>query len=105
MWFHVWTFQDGTSSSLPPNEDGSPAFPPGHPPTSKTSGRASQKEEIEGVGPTVDRIMQLMRSNGLASEAEAAIVRHKALEALSERGAYRTALPAFGRYVLAEKIK
>ena len=49
--------------------------------------------------------MQLMESNGLSDEAEKVIVQGRATEALRDRGAYRTALPARGRWVLAEVVK
>lgn len=97
MRYHVWTYQDGQAP---------PAASPGSLPQAQgTPGRASGKEEIEGLMGAVDRIMQLMRSNGLADEAEAVIVQGKATEALRDRGAYRTALPARGRWVLAEVVR
>jgi len=104
MRYRVWTYQEGRAPSLPRQESGQPAFP-GDFPAAGERGRASHPEEVEGLAQTVDRIMGLMRSNGLADDAEEAIVRGRATEALRDRGAYRTTLPARGRWVLAEKIK
>jgi hypothetical protein len=105
MRYRVWTFQDGRAPSLPRQEGGRPAFPGDHPDAKGTPGRASQPEEIDGLMQAVDRIVGLMRSNGLTDEAEETIVRGRAAEALRDRDAYRTALPARGRWVLAEKIQ
>lgn len=104
MRYRVWTYQDGEASPLPRGEGGRPAFPGEHT-VHKTPGRASSPEEIEGLGAAVDRIMQIMQGNGLADETETVIVRGRATEALRDRGAYRTALPTRGRWVLAELIK
>lgn len=105
MRYHVWTFQDGQAPPIVREAGGRPAFPGNLPKADGEPSRASAKEEITGLAPTVDRIMALMRSNGLADEEEAVIVRGRATEALRDRGAYRTALPAQGRWVLAERIK
>lgn len=67
-------------------------------------GRASEPEEFGSLSDAVNRVMSLMKSNGLSDEAEEAIVRGRTTEALRDRGAYRTALPAQGRWVLAEQI-
>jgi hypothetical protein len=104
MRYRVWTFQDGQPPSLPRQEGGRPAFPGSYPNAQGTRGRASQPEEVDGLTQAVDRIMALMKGNGLNNEAEEAIVRGRATEALRDRGAYRTALPARGRWVLAEQI-
>jgi len=67
-------------------------------------GRASEPEEFNGLSDAVNQIMALMKGNGLSDEVEEAIVRGRATEALRDRGSYRTALPAQGRWVLAERI-
>lgn len=79
-------------------------FPGALPKSEVPRGRSSEPEEFGSLPDAVDRIMGLMKSNGLNDEAEEAIVRGRATEALRDRGAYRTALPAQGRWVLAEQI-
>lgn len=105
MRYRVWTYQDGVAPPVVRDASGRPAFPGGPNPAKGAPGRASAKEEAEGLSAAVDRIMQLMEGNGLSDEAEKVIVRGRATEALRDRGAYRTALPARGRWVLAEVVK
>lgn len=105
MKYHVWTFQDGKPPVLPKGPGGRPAFPGNHPGSTGTPSRASAKEEFGDVLAAVDRIMEIMTGNGVTDEAEKIIIRGKATEALSGLGAYRTALPVRGRWVLAERIK
>jgi hypothetical protein len=105
MRYHVWTYQDGQGPPVVRLAQGRPAFPGSLPQAHSTPGRASAKEEVEGLMAAVDRIMQIMKGNGLSDETQTVIVRGKATEALRDHGAYRTALPAQGRWVLAETVK